>query len=231
MTMCSSQPAPSTSSCVEWRSHQVRLLPKEPVHIISEIKFNPQTHRGGYYHYPHLSDEEIEVKGGCHLAEVIISSRGRISTRSAHRELQRPGEGCVCGWGDKGTLRVPGEALWGHRGCRCSSQEPGFPARVDFLTSALGLSSFFFPSDSESPFSFLPQAFFVPLGRVPSGPVFSPPLPSGPKAWLQLLRVQGPGPQRSEALSARRAQPSWRREAPCHLSRDCPDTLQQPSSL
>lgn len=165
------------------------------------------------------------------MAEVIISSRGRISTRSAHRELQRPGEGCVCGWGDKGTLRVPGEALWGHRGRRCSSQEPGFPARVDFLTSALGLSSFFFPSDSESPFSFLPQAFFVPLGRVPSGPVFSPPLPSGPKAWLQLLRVQGPGPQRSEALSARRAQPSWRREAPCHLSRDCPNTLQQPSSL
>lgn len=182
MTMCSPQPAPSTSSSVEWRSHQVRLLPKEPVHIISEIKFNPQTHRGGYYHYPHLSDEEIEVQGGCHLAEVIISSRGRISTRSTHRELQRPGEGCVCGWGDKGTLRVPGEALWGHRGHRCSSQEPrlssegGFP---DLSTLASALSSSLLILSHLSPSS--PRRFLFPLAVCLPGQSSLPPCPLGPR--------------------------------------------------
>lgn len=114
---------------------------------------------------------------------------------------------------NKGTLRVPGEALWGHGGCRCSSQEPGFPARVDFLTSALSLSSFFFPSDSESPFSFLPQALFVPLCYVPSG---QSSLPAA--LWAQGLAsaVKGPGSGRPGPTASEVRGPFYK-ESPARL--------------
>lgn len=111
------------------------------------------TQRGGCCHYPHLPDEEIN--GGSrrlsHLAKVIISSRGRIRTGSACREL-RGQVRAVFVVGGQGTLRASGEAL-----------EPGFLGREDFLSPLLAPCPSFFPSDSESPFSSACQGLLVPL--------------------------------------------------------------------
>lgn len=75
--------------------------------------------------------------------KLIISGQGRIRTRSAYRELPRPNEGGVCGWGtgQGGGGGVVVQPSGGSEvgSCTYSSREPGFLGREDFLAS--GLSS------------------------------------------------------------------------------------------
>lgn len=141
--------------------------------------------------------------------KLIISGQGRIRTRSAYRELPRPNEGGVCGWGTgQGGGGGGGATLWGFRGWVLHLQQPGAWLSGEGGFSGLGpvlcsstslviLSHLSSPNPRglSVPFWFAPSCLLsVPLGSGPSfssrRPDLAKPTPRPPAAEVPLSAQQ-----------------------------------------